>query len=61
MLIVKVQNGESIERSLKNLKSKVINTRQNQILQERKEYKKRSVRNREKLLSAIYKTRKVQN
>lgn len=58
MLIVKVQNGESIEKSLKNLKSKVISTRQNQILQERKEYKKKSVRNRKKILNAIYKVKK---
>ena len=42
MLIVEIKNGENIEKSLKTLKSKVIKTKQNQILFERKEYKKKS-------------------
>ena len=43
MLIIEIKNGENIERALKTLKSKVIKTKQNQILSERKEYKKKSV------------------
>lgn len=58
MLIVEIKNGENIEKALKSLKSKVIKTRQNQILQERKEYKKRSVKKREQILKAIHKERK---
>ncbi len=46
------------EKALKNLKSKVIKTKQNQILQERKEYTKPSVEKRTKKLKAIYVERK---
>jgi len=42
---------------LKLLKSKVIKTKQNQLLTERKEYKKKSVRDRERILNARYKTK----
>lgn len=58
MLIIEIKNGENIEKALKTLKSKVIKTKQNQILFERKEYKKKSVKNRETLLSAIHAERK---
>lgn len=58
MLIVEIKNGENIERALKTLKSKVIKTRQNQLLLEKKEFKKKSVRDREALLSAIHAERK---
>ena len=53
-----MKNGENIEKALKTLKSKVIKTKQNQILFERKEYKKKSVKNRETILSAIYAEKK---
>lgn len=59
MLIIEIKNGENIEKALKSLKSKVIKTRQNQILQERKEYKKRSVKKREQILRAIHKEKKL--
>lgn len=59
MLIIEIKNGENIEKALKSLKSKVIKTRQNQILQERKEYKKRSVKKREQILKAIHKEKKL--
>jgi len=52
MLIVKVNSN--IERALKSLKSKVINTKQNQRLVKLKEFKKKSVEKREKLLNAKY-------
>lgn len=53
MLIVKVKKGD-IERSLKELKSKVIKTRQNSFLNDLKEYKKKSVIKRQILNKAIY-------
>lgn len=53
MLIVNVKKGD-IERALKELKSKVIKTRQNSHLNERKEYTKKSVKERKKILKAIY-------
>jgi small subunit ribosomal protein S21 len=54
MIIVEIKNGENIERALKTLKSKVIKTKQNQKLLDRKEYTKPSVVNRNKILKAIY-------
>jgi small subunit ribosomal protein S21 len=53
MLIVKVKRGD-IERSLKELKSKVIKTRQNSHLNYRKEFTKKSVEKRQELQKAIY-------
>jgi hypothetical protein len=53
MLIVKVKKGD-IERSLKELKSKVIKTRQNSFLNDLKEFKKKSVVKRQILNKAIY-------
>ena len=41
MLIIEVKNSENLERALKTLKSKVIKTKQNQILLDKKEYKKK--------------------
>ena len=54
MIIIEIKNNENIDRALKLLKSKVIKTKQNQILFERKEYKKKSVLRRTKLLKAKY-------
>jgi small subunit ribosomal protein S21 len=54
MLIIEIKNGENIERALKTLKSKVIKTKQNQKLLDKKEYTKPSVVNRNKVLKAIY-------
>lgn len=53
MLIVKVKKGD-IERAIKELKSKVIRTRQNSHLNERKEYTKKSVLKRQNKNKAIY-------
>lgn len=53
MLIVNVKRGD-IERALKELKSKVIRTRQNTHLNERKEYTKKSVLKRQILNKAKY-------
>ena len=60
MIIIELKSGENIEKALKTLKSKVIKTKQSQVLFERKEYTKDSVKNRKKLLKAIY-TQKKQN
>jgi len=54
MIIVEIKNNENIEKSLKTLKSKIIKTKQNQILFNRKEYKKKSVLRRTELLKAKY-------
>lgn len=61
MLIVEIRNGENIERALKNLKSKVIKTKQNQILFERKEFIKKSIVRRNQLLKASYKEKMKYN
>ena len=54
MLIIQVKNGENIEKALKTLKSKVIKTKQNQSLNKRKEYEKKSVTRRAEILKAKY-------
>jgi small subunit ribosomal protein S21 len=54
MLIVKVNSNGGIEKALKELKSKVIKTRQNTHLNNRKEYTKKSVEKRQTLQKAIY-------
>jgi small subunit ribosomal protein S21 len=54
MLIVEIKKGENIEKVLKTLKSKVIKTKQNQFLTNRKDYKKPSVVKRTQILKAIY-------
>jgi small subunit ribosomal protein S21 len=59
MLIVKVKK-DGIEQALKTLKSKVINTKQNKILFEKKEFVKKSVVRRAQILKASY-VQKVKN
>ena len=54
MIIIKINNGDNIERALKTLKSKVIRTKQNQKLNLRKEYTKKSVLKRAQILKAKY-------
>lgn len=54
MIIVELKNGENIEKALKTLKSKVIKTKQSQLLFERKEYTKTSIKRRKELQKAIY-------
>lgn len=60
MLIIEIKREDNLEKALKLLKSKVIKTKQNQILTDRKEYTKKSVRKRKKLLKARY-TQKLKN
>ena len=54
MIIIEIKNNENIDKALKLLKSKVIKTKQNQVLFERKEYKKKSVLRRTELLKTKY-------
>jgi small subunit ribosomal protein S21 len=61
MLIIEVKNVGNLEKSLKQLKSKVVKTKQNQILTERKEYKKKSVKKRSQIIKAIYVQKKKLN
>jgi len=60
MIIVEINQGDSIDKALKKLKTKVNKTRQNQQLYKRKEYIKKSVRKRLTKQKAIY-TQKVKN
>ena len=53
MLIVEVKK-DGIEKALKTLKSKVIKTKQNQMLFNRKEFVKKSVIKRSQKLKAAY-------
>jgi small subunit ribosomal protein S21 len=55
MIIVPIKQNDNIEKALKTLKSKVIKTKQNQVLTGRKEYTKKSVERRTEILKAIYK------
>ena len=61
MLIVKVNKNGGIEKDLKELKSKVIKTRQNTHLNNRKELTKKSVLKRQILNKAIYRQKQILN
>ena len=52
MIIIKITQGNPLEKALKTLKSKVIKTKQNQILFEKREYTKKSVLKRAQILKA---------
>jgi small subunit ribosomal protein S21 len=54
MLIVKLDKNTSIEKALKQLKNKVIKTRQNQELINRKTFVKKSTNRRNQINKAIY-------
>lgn len=53
MLIVKINNGD-LSKALKTLKSKVIKTKQNQMLFDKREFVKKSVVKRQQKLKATY-------
>jgi small subunit ribosomal protein S21 len=53
MLFVEVKKG-NIEKALKDLKKKVIKTKQNGELFERKEFTKKSVKKRDEIQRATY-------
>ena len=52
MIIIKITQGNPLEKALKTLKSKVIKTKQNQILFDKKQYTKKSVLRRAQILKA---------
>jgi small subunit ribosomal protein S21 len=54
MIIIEIGRNDNIEKALKTLKSKVIKTKQQKILFERKEFVKPSVQKRTQKLKAIY-------
>lgn len=54
MLIINVKGADSIERALKILKRKVSDTKQLQILRDRKEFEKPSVKRRAEITKAKY-------
>lgn len=53
MLFVEVKNG-NIEKALKDLKGKVIRTKQNSLLFGRKEFTKPSIEKRSQIKKAVY-------
>jgi small subunit ribosomal protein S21 len=57
MIIIKLDNKTTLEVGLRQLKNKLFKTRQNRLLQERKEYKKKSVLRREEIKKAIFRER----
>lgn len=61
MLIIEIKENGGIEKALKTLKSKVIKTKQQKLLTERKEYTKKSVQERSKRLKAIFVQKKKNN
>lgn len=54
MLIVKVKDGEKIERALKRMKRKYRDTKVLQKLRDNKQYTKPSVANRKQVQKAVY-------
>ena len=54
MIIVKIKKKGNIEKALKDLKSKVIKTRQSSELMERKYFQKQSVKKRNQINKAIH-------
>jgi small subunit ribosomal protein S21 len=52
MIIIKINQGNPLEKALKTLKSKVIKTKQNQILFDKRQYTKKSVLKRAQILKA---------
>mgnify|MGYP003843468439 CR=1 FL=1 len=54
MIIIKINQGNNIEKALKTLKSKVIKTKQNEKLRERLQYEKKSVSKRNQKLKSKY-------
>lgn len=58
MIIIQIDKKDNLERALKTLKSKVIKTKQQKELFERKEFVKPSVKKRTQKLKAVYTQRK---
>ena len=54
MLIIKVKDGEKIDRALKRYKNKYNKTKVMKELRDRQEFKKKSVKRRQQIKKAIY-------
>jgi small subunit ribosomal protein S21 len=54
MIIVEVKNANSLESALKTYKFKVYKSKQNEILRDRQEFKKPSVKKRAQVKKAKY-------
>jgi small subunit ribosomal protein S21 len=54
MLKVQVKDSVSIDKAIKILKKKVKETKQNEILKDRKEFKKKSVKRRDEIKKASF-------
>jgi small subunit ribosomal protein S21 len=54
MLIIKVQEGENIDRALKRYKQKTRRTKLINNLRDQKQFIKKSIKNRKKIGKAIY-------
>lgn len=61
MLIIKIEGNQTLEKALKKFKRKWDNTKTTKQLRDRKEFKKPSVKKREKLLKAKYVQQKFSN
>lgn len=55
MLIIKVVQGENIERALKRFRQKFRNTQQMKQIRNNKQFTKKSQQKREELAKAVYK------
>ena len=61
MIIINLDKNINLERGLKILKQKVIKSKQNEILRDKKEYTKKSVVLRTQKKKAIYKQKYINN
>ena len=61
MIVVKVENGTSLEKALKTLKRKWDKSKAIKELRERKEFTKKSVKRRQEILKAEYIQKKYRN
>jgi small subunit ribosomal protein S21 len=61
MIIINLDKNTNLEKALKILKQKVIKSKQNEILRNKKEYTKKSVVLRTQKKKAIYKQKYIKN
>jgi ribosomal protein S21 len=61
MIIINLDKNTNLEKGLKILKQKVIKSKQNEILRNKKEYTKKSVVLRTQKKTAIYKQKYINN
>lgn len=54
MIILEINKNQNLEKALKVLKTKVIQSKQTELLRDKKEYVKKSVLRRAEIKNAIY-------